>query len=188
MQNEISVEQLNGLIDSAKDGNTRSFEMIVRTFQRYAFAVSFKILCSEEEAKDIVQESFIRIWKHLNRYDSKVKFTTWMYKIVVNLCYDRLRMLKRRNDNVEFITDGFELMSAEDNPEIEFTNKEMAELIMKISGGLPEKQRIIFVLRDLENLSISEVTEITGMSESSVKTNLVYARRNIKEKLIKLVK
>ena len=75
-----------------------------------------------------------------------------------------------------------------DNTELELSNNELAERIKFISKGLPEKQKMIFVLRDLEDLSINEVVQITGMSESEVKTNLVFARRSIKEKLIRLMK
>jgi RNA polymerase sigma-70 factor (ECF subfamily) len=168
-------------------GNVNAFTSIVNMHQQYAYAVAFKFLCDEENSKDVVQESFIRIWKHIADYNQKSKFTTWMYKIVVNLCYDKLRRIKRQNHIIELSIDNLDVLANDDNPELKLSNKDIAGLIIKISEYLSEKQRIVFVLRDLEELSINEVTEITGMSESSVKTNLIYARKKIKEKLIRMV-
>lgn len=190
MQNNIPCEQLNELIDKSKKGDVRAFEIIVKTYQRYAFAVSFRILCCEDDAKDVVQESFVRIWKHIKSYDSKVKFTTWMYKIIVHLCYDRLKSEKRRKKMFDSMTnESSEIKSlSQINLEREFSNKETADLIKSFSEELSEKQKMVFVLRDLEDLSIQEVIEITGMSESSVKTNLFFARQNIRKKIIELEK
>jgi RNA polymerase sigma-70 factor, ECF subfamily len=187
MRNELNDDQLKELIERAKMGNINAFESIVKLYQQYAYAVAFKILCDAENSKDVVQESFVRIWKHLTNYNPNVKFSTWMYKIVVNLCYDKLRFAKRQNKIIESTIDDMDLLTNNDNPETKYSDKEIAMLIIKISGDLSEKQRIVFVLRDLEEFSVNEVAEITGMPESSVKTNLVYARRKIKEKLIRMV-
>jgi len=190
MQNNIPGERLNELIDKSKKGDVHAFEIIVRTYQRYAFAVAFRILCCEEDAKDIVQESFVRIWKHLESYDTNVKFTTWMYKIIVNLCYDKLKSERRKKKLFDNMTDEIqEIKSLSSvNLEKEFTNKETADLIKNFSKELSAKQKTVFVLRDMEDLSIQEVVEITGMSESSVKTNLFFARQNIRKKIIELEK
>jgi RNA polymerase sigma-70 factor, ECF subfamily len=187
MRNVPDIDYLNDLIEKAQMGSVIAFTSIVKLHQQYAYAVAFKILCDEENSKDVVQESFIRIWKHIADYNPKSKFTTWMYKIVVNLCYDKLRHIKRQKNLIELSIDNPDVLANDDNPELKLSNKEIAGLIIKISYDLSEKQRIIFVLRDLEELSINEVSEITGMSESSVKTNLLYARRKIKEKLIRMV-
>lgn len=186
MHNDISSERLNELIEKAKIGDTRAFEIIVRAFYRYGLAVSFKILCDENDAKDVVQEGFIRIWKHLKNYDSKVKFSTWMYKIIMNLCYDKLKLYKRNKQMFEKLTDvDFKMISVSlTDTEKEFSNKETANLIKYFSNELSMKQRIIFILRDIEGLTINEVVEITGMSEASIKTNLFFARQNIRKKLI----
>jgi len=185
MNNSIPNDELTELIEKAGSGDLRAFERIVRTYQRYGLAVSFRILCDEDDAKDVVQESFIKIWKNLKSYDSKFKFTTWMYKIVVNLCYDKLKARKRTNafsgKRFDEISSA-EIVSSADL-EKEFTNRETALLIKYFSKGLSERQRIIFVLRDIEGLSIGETAAITGVSESAVKTNLFFARQNIRKKM-----
>lgn len=190
MQTQIPEDQVFKLLAKAKQGDINSFRLIIRSYQRYGFAVAFKILCNEDDAKDVVQESFIRIWKNISSFNYQNKFSTWMYKIVVNLCYDKLKEIKRSNRRIEkYDNNEIErLFINEHNLEQEISNKELAAKIKLISNDLPAKQRTIFVLRDLEGLSIAEVTQITEMSEAAVKTNLVYARRSIREKLIKWMK
>ncbi|MBI3123885.1 MAG: RNA polymerase sigma factor [Ignavibacteriales bacterium] len=179
----IAEEELLRLIKNAVEGDLSAFEAILKNHQYYAYTVAFRVLTNDDDAKDVVQESFVRIWKHLGSYNKKVKFTTWMYKIVINLCYDKLRARKMENERRETIDDGF--VSGLDNPEKQLTNKEQAEIIKHVSNGLPEKQRMVFVLRDLEELTTDEVSQIMDISAESVKTNLSFARKTIRTKLIK---
>jgi RNA polymerase sigma-70 factor, ECF subfamily len=154
-------------------------------YQGYAFAVAFRILCDEEDARDVVQESFIRVWKNFGGYDEHVKFTTWLYRIVTNLCFDKLRANKRRPEVALEGGDLSTLISTaiEDDPGTVYDNKELSSIIAALTEALPPKQKIIFVLRDLQELNVREVCDILGLSESSVKTNLVYARRCIRRQL-----
>jgi RNA polymerase sigma-70 factor (ECF subfamily) len=142
-------------------------------------------LCDEEEAKDVVQESFIRVWKHISNFSLKSKFTTWLYKIVVNLCYDKMKSQKRKKAVLirNFDKEMLDLAPYPENIEEELINKELAGLIRNIADELSTKQRIVFILRDLQDLKISEVSQILNMPESSVKTNLYHARLNIRKKL-----
>jgi RNA polymerase sigma-70 factor (ECF subfamily) len=188
MQNNKPVESLEKLIEDAQKGNVTAFEKIVKYHQSYIYAIAFRFLCDEDDAEDVVQESFIRIWNHLKVFDPSMKFTTWMYKIVVNLCYDkaksnkrRIRVFSRLNNN-SFKEDCIDSTDMEQ----ELMNKEIAVLIKSIADGLSEKQRMIFLLRDFQDLTIQEVVDITGMSESGIKTNLFFARQNIRKKLAKL--
>ena len=79
-----------------KSGDMSAFQSLVEEYQIYAYKLAFRLLCSEDEAKDVVQESFIRVWRHIQKYDLRSKFTTWLYKIVTNLCYDHLKARNRR--------------------------------------------------------------------------------------------
>ncbi len=148
-------------------------------YQSYAFALAFRFLCDEEDAKDVVQDSFISVWKNFPRYNTAIKFTTWLYSIVTNRCYDKLRSRRTRNTT----TDPSLLASlvSDQNPDREYTNAELAQLIETLTEKLPSKQKMIFVLRDLQGLSIAEVCGILRSTEASVKTNLVYARRHLRE-------
>lgn len=179
----INEKELLELIKKAVDGDLSAFETILKNHQYYAYTVAFRVLTNDDDAKDVVQECFVRIWKSLGSYNGKVKFTTWMYKIVINLCYDKLRTRKTENERRETISDEF--VSDIDNPERLMTNKEQAKIIKHVSNGLPEKQRMVFVLRDLEELTTDEVSQIMDVSVESVKTNLSLARKAIRTKLIK---
>ncbi|NJD21122.1 MAG: RNA polymerase sigma factor [Melioribacter sp.] len=185
MQNQINVGQLNELILKAINGDAKAFERIVRDNYRFGYAVAFKILYNEDDAKDVVQDCFIKIWKHLNEYNKKIKFTTWMYKIVVNLCFDKLKLQKRkRNIFKNYDEDSDDNTPSKIDLENDLTNKELAEMIKHFANGLSEKQKTVFILRDMEDLSIEEVSEIMNISSSSVKTNLFYARQSIRKKII----
>jgi len=188
MQNNKPSDVLVKLIEDAQKGDVTAFEEIVRYHQSYAYAIAFRFFCDEDDAEDVVQESFIRIWNHLKNFDPKMKFTTWMYKIVVNLCYDKAKSNKRRMSVFARLNDN---SSKDDyiestNLERDLTNKETAALIKHIADGLSEKQRMIYLLRDIQDLTIEEVAVITGMSDAAIKTNLFFARKNIRKKIARL--
>lgn len=164
-----------------------AFEQLVRNHQPYAFSLAMKFLCDEAEASDIVQESFLRVWKHIDRYDPNQKFTTWLYKIVANLCVDRLRALKR-NRGIFLSRERDPMM--EDLPderdwETLRSHEQLADIIRVLSNRLSRTQKIVFTLRDLQDLTVEEVVEITGLSIGSVKTNLHYARKSIRDVLVR---
>ncbi len=178
-------QSIENTILKAKEGDVGSFDRLVRHYQSYVFALAVRLLCDEDEAKDIVQESFVRVWKSFDRYDPEQRFTTWLYKIATNLCLDRLRAARRRSlifssstetDDVQSMCDGHDLEEIQ-------SNQDLIGIIKQAAGHLPEKQRLVFTLRDLQDLSVDEVVEITGLSRESVKTNLHYARRAIRELL-----
>ena len=184
----------NSLTEVEEDVITRSqcrdlaaFEQLVRKYQPYAFSLAMKFLCDEAEASDVVQDSFLRVWKNIDRYDPKQKFTTWLYKIVVNLCVDRFRALKRSR-SIFLSRDRDPVM--EDLPderdwETMRSHEQLADVIRTLSGRLSPKQRMVFTLRDLQDLTVEEVVEITGLSTGSVKTNLHYARKSIRDVLVR---
>jgi RNA polymerase sigma-70 factor (ECF subfamily) len=164
-----------------------AFELLVRKYQPYAFSLAMKFLCDEAEASDVVQDSFLRVWKNIDRYDPRQKFTTWLYKIVTNCCVDRFRSLKRRR-RIFFSGDRDPVM--EDLPDERDWERirsyeQLAEIIRSLSNQLSPTQRLVFTLRDLQDLTVDEVVEITGLSIGSVKTNLHYARKSIRDVLVR---
>jgi RNA polymerase sigma-70 factor (ECF subfamily) len=188
MKNKPVLKNLEECIAGAKSGDVKAFEAIVSHYQSYVYAIAARFLCNETDAEEIVQESYVRLWKSIAKFDEGCKFTTWLYKIVVNLCLDKTKSEKRRNKLfVKMNPESSEILQkSNDSLEEEYTDKEMIELIKTIADGLSNKQRMIFLLRDIEDLSVREVSEITRMSESSVKTNLCFARRTIRERIMKM--
>lgn len=184
----MDKDQLLQIIKLSQDRDQRAFETLVGHYQSYAFSLAFRLVCDEEEAKDIVQESFIRVWQHLSKFNLKTKFTTWLYKIVFNLSLDKLRAKKRRNgvltypENTSIV---FEKLGGE-HLGTEIENKDLAQIIKSLADNLTTKQRVVFILRDLQGAEMEEISEITSMSKGTIKSNLYYARLNIREKLNKI--
>lgn len=178
-------QEIQNVLILSKEGDLYAFQQLVKHYQGYALLLAIRLLNNEEDAKDVVQETFLRVWKHLKNYNPCNKFSTWLYKIVTNLCYDRLKS-KKRKERV-FVRDcRIDIMDiTQDCCDLEedCIKKDLVITIVKLAEELTPKQRIIFILRDLQDLSIKEVAKISGMRESSIKTNLYYARRNIREKL-----
>ncbi len=91
------LTDLDEIITMVKNGDQAAFRKIVEEYRQQAFSMAFRIVCDEEEARDIVQESFIKIWQKIDTYDMSMKFSTWLYKIVANSAIDRMRQIKRHN-------------------------------------------------------------------------------------------
>jgi RNA polymerase sigma-70 factor, ECF subfamily len=169
---------LHLIINRSKQGDSGAFAELIRMHQQYAQALAFRLLLDEEEAREATQEAFVRVWQHLPRYNEGVKFTTWLYTIVTNLCLDTLRARKR--SRALFVPyPGDELPDPLDL-EARHDNEQLLNVIRSLSSRLTEAQRLVFTLRDLQDLSVDEVRDITGMSANKIKTHLCNARRGIR--------
>jgi RNA polymerase sigma-70 factor (ECF subfamily) len=185
LKTENNVDEL---ILRAQKGDKQAFREIVEKYKRFAFASAFKILLNEEDAKDAAQEAFIKLWKYLDRYKFEAKFTTWFYKIIINMSLDKLKSRKRK-ERVEIprLSDS-DIENLTGKEDYSFSNSELAEIITELTKKLSPKQRLVFTLRDLEGLDIAEVSGALNISAGSVKSNLVYARRKIKKYLTTIYK
>ncbi len=179
------IKDMHNIVLRSKEGDMSAFEQLVKHYQDYAFALALRLLGDEEEAGDAVQETFIRVWKHMKSFDMRSKFSTWLYRVVTNLCFDRLKARKRRQRVIAQNPDKKEIFETGGDHDLEddHIKKELADLIMGLADELTPKQRIVFVLRDLQDLDIKEVSHIAGMSVGSVKSNLYYARQSIRQRL-----
>jgi RNA polymerase sigma-70 factor, ECF subfamily len=170
------------LIEECRGGNLKNFRELVSLTAPAAFSVAFRILGDDDEAKDIVQETMVAIWEKIRKIRSAEAFRTWMYRIVVNKCYDQIR---KRNKRPEFHADEkqwqkiSEIIPGGYSSQLE--NEEIATIIRVMTDRLSAKQKVVFVLSDLEEMTHDEISDITGMSKSVVKANLYHARRNISE-------
>jgi RNA polymerase sigma-70 factor (ECF subfamily) len=178
------LSELSDIIKQVKLGDHSAFKILVEKHQLYAYKLAFRILYDDDEAKDVVQDSFIKIWKNIHSFNSKQKFTTWMYKVVTNTAIDRYRTIKKTS-KVDFtmVSEAINNLS-DNNTFIDFENKQLEELIKYLADKLPEKQRLVFVLRDLQGMASEEVQEILDISAITVKSNLYHARKIIKKKLV----
>ena len=170
------------LIEECRGGNLNNFRRLVESTSPFAFSVAFRMLGDEDKAKDVVQDTMVTIWQKLKNIKSAEVYKTWIYRIVVNKCYDQLR---RRKRNPEFGADEKTWALISDRisevPSAELENKETARIINLLTNRLSPKQKAVFVLSDIECMSNDEISAITGMSKSGIKANLHYARKNISE-------
>jgi RNA polymerase sigma-70 factor (ECF subfamily) len=173
-------QHISTLVARSAGGDTRAFAALMGETQQYAFSLAFRMLCDEDDAKDVVQEAFVRVWRHLGSFDGSSKFTTWLYSIVSRLCLDRLRARARQSANNVDLEACEGLSHAGEHPATAIENRELASIIEGLAGRLSPTQRLVFTLRDLQDLPVAEVCAITGLSEGSVKTNLCYARKALR--------
>jgi RNA polymerase sigma-70 factor (ECF subfamily) len=174
------------LIEECRGGNFTNFRKLVELSAPVAFSVAFRMLGDEDKAKDIVQDTMVTVWQKLGKIKTAEVYKTWMYRIVVNKCYDEMRKRKR---NPEFVTDdqtwGLISNKISEAPSDGLENKETARIINVLTEKLSTKQKAVFVLSDLEGMSNEEISEITGISKTAVKANLYHARKSISEKVKK---
>lgn len=163
-------------------GDKVAFRSVVEAHQRMVFSLSLKMVCDEEEAKDIVQETFIRVWQSIGEYDSQRPFTTWLYTIATRLCLDHLKGMKR----IVPLPDDESVLrqfAANADSQRKLENSEWVAIVRRLTDGLSEKQRLVFTLCQLEGLLSQEVTQITGLDAKQVKSNLYVARQTIRKQL-----
>jgi RNA polymerase sigma-70 factor (ECF subfamily) len=168
---------------AAAAGDPDAFRKLVPASQGLAWALAVRMLGDEEEARDVVQEAFIRVWRHLPRFRPETRFTTWFYRIVSNLALDRLRARRRRSRILVSAPEKVLLGIADPSGGTGPGEEPLSDRLSGLIGLLPPVQRLVYVLRDLHELTVREVTRVTGLPEHSVKTNLFHARRRLRQEL-----
>ncbi|MDR1091315.1 MAG: sigma-70 family RNA polymerase sigma factor [Prevotella sp.] len=166
-------------VDLCCRGNSGAFEYIVAEYQQLVYTLAFRLLCNEADAQDATQDTFIKVWQNISQYRRQYKFSTWIYKIAGNVCYDYMRAGCKDSD-LDSADTG--LLSTTDE-EVRLHNKELVELIKKTTGDLSPKQKLVFTLREIEGLDVEEIVLITGLSPAKIKSNLYLARKYIKSKI-----
>ena len=158
----MNQEKIQELIVRSRREDMNAFSLLLSEFQPLVFRLAFRLLCNEDEAKDMVQETFVKVWLALDKYDAKARFSTWLYD-AGHSCPTTI--------------------SSDDNIELTVSNRQLKELILKYTSELSPQQRLIFTLRDIEELDVSEVQAITGFSSGIIKSTLYLARKYIRDKM-----
>ncbi|CAJ1311339.1 RNA polymerase sigma-70 factor (ECF subfamily) [Paenibacillus sp. SORGH_AS306] len=177
------------LVKLALKGDQRAFAEIVELYKDKIFHLGYRMLSNRHEAEDVVQETFLRVYKNLDRYDQKQKFSTWIYRIGTNLCIDRLRKRKPSYSldaelNDQDGTDGYALLPGDERtPESEYLLSETQQLIHQAIDSLPDKYKTVMVLRYLQELSLQEISEVMDMPVTTIKTRVHRGREFLRKKL-----
>jgi len=173
------------LIKRATRGEGQAFRQLVETHQGLAYSIAFRFTRDEMESEDIVQNAFIKLWTSLSKYNKEFRLKTWLSKIVTNLCLDYLKSGRRKHMTDKSLSDEMPIPS---QPENKLEENELKSIVYYLAEQLTEKQRAVFILRDLQMLEVEEVCQVLEMTPGNLKSNLYYARLKIKEGLQKIYK
>lgn len=171
------------LIRRFQEGQPEAFDEIMKLFQERALSVAFYRTGNREDALDIVQEAFIRMYKLLPKWKPKASLFTWLYKVILNLSVDRIRALNKAG---EVALEDFPEPSdgkKRHNPRMVLEGKETVNLIEEAVAQLPPKQRDVFILRQFHNLKLKEIARIQRCSVGAVKANLFQALQKLRDNL-----
>jgi RNA polymerase sigma-70 factor (ECF subfamily) len=185
----------SALVARAKSGDVNAFSELVTHYERRVFRMAKQITQNDDDAEDVLQETFLKAYTHLDNFQGNSKFYTWLVRIAVNEALMKLR--KRRSDKTvpldEPINTGEDEMVREiavwdENPEESYSREELSSVLNEAIESLKPAYRTVFVLRDIEELSIEETAEALNLSISAVKSRLLRARLQLREKLTRQFK
>ena len=177
-------------LEALRDGDKAEFALLVEEYSPMIYRLGLKMLNNPQDAEDILQETFIKAYKHISKFDGRSSVSTWLYRIATNEALMSLR--KKRPNTVSFdMPSTYESEPQEPLqivdwcclPEEEYLSAEGRLRLDEAAGRLPESLRIVFVLRDIEGLSTRETAEVLDISEMAVKTRLSRARLRLREDL-----
>lgn len=179
MKDEELVKRINA-------GEMELFEEIIARYETKVFGVIYYMMRNKNEVEDIAQEVFIKVFKNLRKFKGDSSLYTWIYKITVNLCLDELKKRKKvvyLDEKVEVNDSELEiqLSSNEKDQAKLYEEKELKECMQKCIRKLPEKQRIMLILRDIQGLPYEEISRITGIKLGTVKSQINRARLKLKD-------
>ncbi|MEZ5988049.1 MAG: sigma-70 family RNA polymerase sigma factor [Planctomycetota bacterium] len=168
------------LVQAALDGDMAAFEGLVARYERKAFWLAYHMLGQVEEARDVVQEAFVRVHRSLDRFDFSKNFYTWLYRIVTNLAIDSLRKLKHRAASLE--DRDTELGEEEPSePSGKLEGQELRHAVRRVLDQMHPRFRTILALRDLHDISSREIAPILGLTFATVRWRLHKARQLFRE-------
>src|SRR5688572_11552357 len=172
-------------VEKALSGDDEGFRLLVERHSRSIFRLSYRMTGNEHDAEDVVQETLLRAYRHLRRYDARSSFSTWLYSIASNCALDLLRARKRREDRHSDSSEGeLDTMSGDQpNPERMLMSHQVSESIESAMARLTSKERAAFVLRHFEGLSTEEIGKSLGMQANAAKHTVFRAVRKLRQAL-----
>ncbi len=183
------------LVAQARTGSATAFTELVKRYERNIFRLARHITQSPEDAEDVLQETFLKAYEHLDEFQGHSKFYTWLVRIAVNQSLMKLR--KRKSDASVSLDETFdtgeenltrEIAVWQDNPEQTYSREEIADILARAVETLPPIFRAVFALRDIEELSTEETAAVLNLSVPAVKSRLLRARLRLREKLTRYFK
>ncbi|WP_157986546.1 RNA polymerase sigma factor [Chitinophaga alhagiae] len=178
---QVSDQELVARVLAGEKG---MFETIIRRYNQRLYRIGMSVLNSDTDAEDAMQNAYIKAYEHLAGFEHRAAFSTWLTRIMLNQCYEQ----KRKNRHMVAPlspTDNFMHM---DTPANDLVNKELGNVLEHAVAQLPEKYRLVFVLREIEDLSVKDTSETLDIEESNVKVRLNRAKVMLRKSLAGYVK
>jgi len=182
----------HALLRRLRDRDERAFRELIDEHRDRVFNITYRMLGNRAEAEDVAQEVFITVFKTIETFREESKFSTWLYRVTVNHCKNRIKYLARRHDRDR---DELDETSQQQNgavtgapvrakhPDKALESAQMEKLLQEAIASLDDDQRAVVILRDVEDLSIEEICEITGLPDGTVKSRLHRARLVLRKKM-----
>ncbi len=195
LSSEVANTEELDLVTSARGGDNTAFNDLVKRYERKIYRLAKNITQNDEDAEDVLQDTFLKAYEHLADFQGNSKFYTWLVRIAVNEALMKLR--KRKTSRTvpldEPVDTGEETVAREiavwdDDPEQKYSQQELARILNEAVQSLKPAFRTVFVLRDIEELSTEETAQTLDISIPAVKSRLLRARLQLREKLTRFFK
>jgi RNA polymerase sigma-70 factor, ECF subfamily len=180
------------LIQRLRDRDERAFKELVTEHRDRVFNITYRMLGNRHEAEDVAQEVFITVFKHIDSFREDSKLSTWLYRVAVNHCKNRIKYLARRHDRDRDELDETKTSTGSNgaigqampsSPDRALAGAQMETVLAEAINSLEQEHRLVIILRDIEDLSIEEICAITEMPDGTVKSRLHRARAALRKKL-----
>ncbi len=181
-------EQL--LLEKAKSGDIAAFEELIDAYQKKVFNLALRIIGNYDDAADLAQETFVRIYKAISNFKEQSSFSTWVYRITTNVCLDEIR--KRKNKKVVSLDEDIhmedgdmkrQVVSDDPGPDEAAEREEVRRVVNNAINKLPEDQRAVITMRDLHGMSYEEIAQVLDLPGGTVKSRINRARLALKNLL-----
>jgi RNA polymerase sigma factor (sigma-70 family) len=180
-EKEITDAQI---IAEILNGNKEKYALLMRKYNQRLYRICKGYISDEAEIEDVMQETYIKAFQNLAKFENRSQFSTWLTKILINECLQRIKKMKKINsfENNE-VNKTIMNLSDNQNPETNALNKELKLVLEKNIAALPEKYKIVFLMREVEQLSTEEAAELLDLSVSNIKIRLKRAKTMLRESL-----
>jgi RNA polymerase sigma-70 factor, ECF subfamily len=179
----------SALVRAAQRGDSDAFEQLVRSYDQTVLRMALNLLHSEEDARDVYQEAFLRVYRNLPRFRFDCSFSTWLYRIVTNLCLDQIRKRKVRKEESAAVSteDGeinrFQFVAeerADVDPQRQLMSAEVSARVQEVLGRLTPRERLVFEMRHFQGMRLRSIGETLGVSEEAAKNCLFRATQKMR--------
>ncbi len=176
------------LIEQCLDGDQAAWEQIVRLHWRKVFNVAYKFVGSHEQAEDLTQEIFLKIFRSLGTFDRRANFQTWLVSVSRNLCIDHYRSVRKERQTIDrdVPADDLSPAAATVSPLAALENRDLASLLRQALQTIPQSLRVAVLLRDLQELSYLEIAQRLNLPEGTVKSRINRGRRELARQIVRL--